>query len=817
MHSPHAPVERQWVFDDLIDYTISLSPGNESARFEVGDNVVLRIGTFEDDRERDSSNVQTKTIMDYKGEVQELRGRILTAYKDLVAFRCYNEKTGETVRIIDLSTRNRHQLKDLEHRPVDMAFAQNSPLLAILDAESSLYIYKIGEGFNVERFLSVTNWPSRSTRDATERLRITWCPYVPDASDDDNQDEWHMLAVYSGRHVSILSLTLLKESSPDGEIDFDQAKNVADAVYSVTVDEDNDHDVYVKGVYISPDATAVAIIKSSGLVSFYVMDDDGLKFAHNWDPKFGSPVTDIVFLDDLRPERNDLPFWGTCLAIADGGKKVALYECQTWKCLGRIRFEVASDNTEFAPYFDVSTRFVHFLDVDRSSIYSIELATVDGLPRFAGVTQTSFFRSVYAFAPLNSSTFDNADQSFDDMFGNESEGKEARSSLCALTSRSLVEMQIQLEVHDAPSGKNEKIGGSVLSPNVFDVGNARSAGPSELFKSTRNVKNTRSDSPLIQEQNNAELEKKLDLVLERLDLLENANSRGNDSSDQIVTMLNNLAEEGRQREDLLLSTIGRTMENLRTDLMTSLDRGLTENRRHVEASMVAIHQKNFELQSKVLGGQFKQAFAETVVPSLERTCTQLFDRLNDSFQNGLNEYLKSMKLALQNAALTLNSVNPPPSVAIANERFAIMQLVNTNPALAFETALNKGDPTLLEFVCSHVNPDALFAQPNCMSQPVLVSLLQQLTITLSHERDLKYRYIEHILGAIQPTDADTSSVVPNVLSQLLASLKEIASRTTDSMVLRQTRLIYQLAQSIGFQSPLPTHITSLPPDTHNII
>lgn len=69
--------------------------------------------------------------------------------------------------------------------------------------------------------------------------------------------------------------------------------------------------------------------------------------------------------------------------------------------------------------------------------------------------------------------------------------------------------------------------------------------------------------------------------------------------------------------------------------------------------------------------------------------------------------------------------------------FHIIVINNTNTSLS--KALNQGDQAALEFVCNNVDPDELFRYPSTLSQPVLLSLLQQLSLRLDSDTDLKFR------------------------------------------------------------------------------
>ena len=59
---------------------------------------------------------------------------------------------------------------------------------------------------------------------------------------------------------------------------------------------------------------------------------------------------------------------------------------------------------------------------------------------------------------------------------------------------------------------------------------------------------------------------------------------------------------------------------------------------------------------------------------------------------------------------------------------------------AFETALSTSDLSLVLYLCQQVTPEDVFDKTPCpLSQPVLLSLVQQLSVDLSEHVDLKLR------------------------------------------------------------------------------
>ncbi|VDM61536.1 unnamed protein product [Angiostrongylus costaricensis] len=160
-------------------------------------------------------------------------------------------------------------------------------------------------------------------------------------------------------------------------------------------------------------------------------------------------------------------------------------------------------------------------------------------------------------------------------------------------------------------------------------------------------------------------------------------------------------------------------------------------------------------------------------------------------------YLQQMR-ALQTATLAAvaASATPAPS-SVCADRQAVAHLIRNNQVhLAFETALNQGDQAALEFVCNNVDPDELFRHPGALSQPVLISLLQQLSLRLDSDTDLKFRYMEHIVDVLQPHDDDIGMMVPKVVEGLMQSLTEFYNTTANPSLKRQARVLNQLVRNL---------------------
>lgn len=101
-------------------------------------------------------------------------------------------------------------------------------------------------------------------------------------------------------------------------------------------------------------------------------------------------------------------------------------------------------------------------------------------------------------------------------------------------------------------------------------------------------------------------------------------------------------------------------------------------------------------------------------------------------------------------------------------------LSSHDPNAAFELALSTSDLHLVMFLCQQVNLDEVFDKNPCpLSQPVLLSLIQQLSVDLNDRLELKIRYLEPSVLALDLQNEVTKSHMPPVLSGLSQQLSAV--------------------------------------------
>ena len=120
---------------------------------------------------------------------------------------------------------------------------------------------------------------------------------------------------------------------------------------------------------------------------------------------------------------------------------------------------------------------------------------------------------------------------------------------------------------------------------------------------------------------------------------------------------------------------------------------------------------------------------------------------------------------------------------------------------AFEVALSTSDLSMVTFLCQQVTPDEVFGSADCpLTQPVLLSLIQQLSVNLSDNLDLKIGYLESSILSLDPKSDTVRNHMTPVLSGLtqgLASVEKSIELTPESAGLcKQVRRLRKIAERL---------------------
>uniref|UniRef100_A0A7N6AM41 Enhancer of mRNA-decapping protein 4 n=1 Tax=Anabas testudineus TaxID=64144 RepID=A0A7N6AM41_ANATE len=116
---------------------------------------------------------------------------------------------------------------------------------------------------------------------------------------------------------------------------------------------------------------------------------------------------------------------------------------------------------------------------------------------------------------------------------------------------------------------------------------------------------------------------------------------------------------------------------------------------------------------------------------------------------------------------------------------------------AFQQALSATDLNLVLYVCETIDSQQVLGQHPCpLSQPVLLSLIQQLSSNLSTRSELKIRYLEDAVMNLDHSDPLTRDHMSSVLAQVKPKLFAFLQQDTHSPLSKRARRLMMMLQGL---------------------
>jgi enhancer of mRNA-decapping protein 4 len=132
------------------------------------------------------------------------------------------------------------------------------------------------------------------------------------------------------------------------------------------------------------------------------------------------------------------------------------------------------------------------------------------------------------------------------------------------------------------------------------------------------------------------------------------------------------------------------------------------------------------------------------------------------------------------------------------KKISMLQAIDDgNYNLAFEIALTASDLQLVMMLCKQVDPVQLFErEENTLPQPIILSLIQQLSSDLATDTETKTKYLEESIMALDIKNDVTREHMPIVLDSLCEhlsiTLDALACQEQDKSTQKQFKSIKML-------------------------
>ncbi|XP_076633941.1 enhancer of mRNA-decapping protein 4 homolog Ge-1 isoform X1 [Colletes latitarsis] len=258
--------------------------------------------------------------------------------------------------------------------------------------------------------------------------------------------------------------------------------------------------------------------------------------------------------------------------------------------------------------------------------------------------------------------------------------------------------------------------------------------------------------------------------------------------------------------NVLLPGMEQACQTMFRQVQDAFVKGTHEYLQNIDVITSKQYQQRNEQQSEALSA----LICEELQTELNRCLTALQEEtirtIHDSVRDNLNQQFTEITNARSRAT---TPAIPVPRVA--DVQAGVMSLLQRGQLnAAFQQALSASDLSLVVLVCEKTEPSRVFSRAvgpqgqssRCiLPQPVILSLVQQLSADLEHRTDLKHRWLEEAILNLDPNDPVTREHMGTVLTTLQNQLAAFAATNSNSISTRRVRMLAMAARALLNQHP----------------
>jgi enhancer of mRNA-decapping protein 4 len=237
-------------------------------------------------------------------------------------------------------------------------------------------------------------------------------------------------------------------------------------------------------------------------------------------------------------------------------------------------------------------------------------------------------------------------------------------------------------------------------------------------------------------------------------------------------------------KDVLLNE----MKQLNENMQSTLQRLNVQNQQSIQCSIdQQMRSSNVQLQ-------------ETIITSVKAIVKEELNSAMRDQQQHLPERL--ITIMRQSGTITpvptgaMNGVNAPHGATDDVQTRVMSYVQKKQYNQAFQASLCASDLNLLVNLCELVNPALLFEPKPCvLAQPVLLSLVQQLSQELGMHTEMKLKYIEEAIMNLDHTSPISREHIPTVISGLIQKIQQYIQLNPTDKLVKQMKMLLMASQS----------------------
>ncbi|KAG5849434.1 hypothetical protein ANANG_G00110350 [Anguilla anguilla] len=209
--------------------------------------------------------------------------------------------------------------------------------------------------------------------------------------------------------------------------------------------------------------------------------------------------------------------------------------------------------------------------------------------------------------------------------------------------------------------------------------------------------------------------------------------------------------------------------------------------------------------------QLANSVTASVRSEVQHQLHMIVGNLQDSILTQVQRIVKgevSMAMKEQQAVVTSSIMQAMRSAAgtpiptahldYQAQQASILQLLQQGQLnQAFQQALSAADLNLVLYVCETIDSQQVFSQNPCpLIQPVLLSLIQQLSTNLATRSELKISYLEDAVMNLDHSDPVTRDHMSSVLTQVRQKLFQFLQQDQQGPLSKRARRLMMMLQGL---------------------
>ncbi|XP_022340302.2 enhancer of mRNA-decapping protein 4-like isoform X1 [Crassostrea virginica] len=276
-------------------------------------------------------------------------------------------------------------------------------------------------------------------------------------------------------------------------------------------------------------------------------------------------------------------------------------------------------------------------------------------------------------------------------------------------------------------------------------------------------------------------------------------------------------------QNIVVPSFDRAMQNIFQQVNEVFVKGTKETTKHLDTHLIEIREKHVEARDPIIAQLRKltDSFQSSADSMKQQVLSTLQSRVNAEIQSALANleetivrYVRqavkeevsiavreqgasisdSVLLAMRSGAVTPVQVTPDPH-QLQTQILNLLRQGQLNAA--FQQALSASNLDLVVFVCETVNPSQVFNQSPCpLQQPVLLSLIQQLSADIGNNTELKHKYLEEAVMNLDTSNPVTQGHMRGVLLGLIQKLKTYITANPNDKTTRSLRMLQMASESL---------------------